>query len=94
MKWIITYHKNIEDDLNSVGRYAARRIMQAIDKKLTKSPLQFGAPLTGNLVTFRKLRVGDFRVVYQVVDATVTVFVLAVGPRRDKEIYDAATKRI
>lgn len=68
--------------------------MLAIDTKLSKAPLQFGSPLSGNLADFRKLRIGDYRLVYHVVDATVTVYVLAVGPRRDKEIYSAAIKRI
>ncbi|MBW1751340.1 MAG: type II toxin-antitoxin system RelE/ParE family toxin, partial [Deltaproteobacteria bacterium] len=34
--------------------------------------------LSGNLSIFRKLRVGDYRVMYQVVNNNVTVFVLAV----------------
>lgn len=42
---------------------------------------------------FRKLRIGDYRVVYQVVEQQVIVFVLAIGPRRDKEIYRAALNR-
>lgn len=94
MNWTVIYHQDIEDDLESVGPSAARRIMRAIDTKMIKAPSQFGAPLSGNLSGFRKLRIGDYRVVYQVVDAKVTVLVLAVGPRRDKEIYKAATKRI
>jgi len=45
------------------------------------------SPLSNNFKNFRKLRIGDFRVVYQVFNKKVIVFVLAVGPRRDKEIY-------
>lgn len=93
MIWSIIYHPDVEDDLESVGPSAARRIMQAIDSKLTKAPLQFGAPLSRNLANFRKLRVGDYRVVYQVLERKVIVFVLAIGPRRDKEIYKAALQR-
>ena len=94
MNWTIIYHQDVEDDLGSIGPSAARRIMRAIDTKLTKAPLQFGAPLSGSLANFRKLRIGDYRVVYQVEETTVTVFVLGVGPRRDKEVYNAAIKRI
>ncbi len=67
--------------------------MRAIDSKLTEAPLQFGVPLSGNLANFRKLRIGDYRMVYQVREREIMVFVLAVGPRRDKEIYQAALKR-
>jgi len=93
MNWTILYHHEVEDDLESIGPSAARRIVKAIDSKLTRAPMKFGAPLSGNLTNFRKLRVGDHRVVYQVREKTVVVYVLAVGPRRDKEIYRAALKR-
>ncbi len=42
---------------------------------------------------FRKLRIGDYRVTYQVRETEVLISVLAVGPRRDTEIYKAALKR-
>jgi mRNA interferase RelE/StbE len=93
MTWSILYHHDVEEDLESIGPSAARRVVKAIDTKLTKQPMQFGAPLTGNLSDFRKLRVGDYRVVYQVHEKRVLVYVLAVGPRRDKEIYHLALKR-
>ena len=93
MRWSILYHHAVEEDLESVGPAAARRIVRAIDEKLGSAPLDFGAPLSGNLANFRKLRVGDYRIVYQVNEGKITVFVLAVGPRRDKEIYREALKR-
>ena len=94
MTWEIIYHKDVDDDLKSVGPAAAKRIIQAIDKKLTIAPEKFGAPLSHNLKHFRKLRIGDYRVVYHVYNKRVLVFILAVGPRRDKQIYQAASKRI
>ncbi len=94
MSWTLLYHPAVEEDLESVGPSAARRIIRAIDQKLTRSPLDFGAPLSGSLFNFRKLRVGDYRVVYQVRQTQVIVYVLAVGPRRDREIYQAALERL
>lgn len=92
MSWEIIYHQDVEDDFKRVGRPAAKRLLKAIDTKLTKNPLQFGSPLIGDLSVFRKLRVGDYRVVYQVHNDKVLVFVLAVGPSRDKEIFTLAVK--
>lgn len=94
MSWTVLYHPEVAEDLESVGRSMARRILQAIDSKLRVAPDQFGASLSGNLSDFRKLRIGDYRVVYQVHHDRVIVFVLAVGPRRDKEIYRQALKRL
>lgn len=93
MKWEIVYHKEVENDLKSVGPSSARRIINTINKKLTCEPEKFGHPLSHQLKDFRKLRIGDFRVVYQVLQKRVIVFVLAVGPRRDKEIYRSPSDR-
>ena len=94
MTWEIIYHKDVDGDMQSIGPAAARRIMLIINEKLTRAPEKFGAPLSHNLKNFRKLRIGDYRVVYQVFNKRVLVFILAVGPRRDKQIYQAASKRI
>lgn len=79
--------------MQSVGPTAARRIIRIIDSKLSREQEKFGAPLSGNLSMFRKLRIGDYRVVYQVVAKQVIVYVLAVGPHRDKEVYQEAATR-
>ena len=81
MTWRVLYHHLVEEDLESVGPSAARRIVKAIDAKLTLSPMDFGLSLSGNLANFRKLRIGDYRVVYQVREKTIIVYVLAVGPQ-------------
>ena len=94
MKWKVLYHPEVMEDLEAVGPSAARRIMRSIDDKLTRAPLQFGSGLTGNLASFRKLRIGDYRVVYRVREKDVIVFVLTVGPRRDKEVYKSALDRM
>ncbi len=94
MTWEIIYHKNVDDDLQSIGPASAKRIILTINEKLSVAPDKFGAPLSNNLKNFRKLRIGDYRVVYQLAHKKVIVFVLAVGPRRDKQIYQTASKRI
>ena len=93
MRWAVIYHHGVEEDLESIGPSSAKRVVRAIDEKLTRQPMKFGSPLSGGLADFRKLRVGDYRVVYQVQEKTVLVYVLAVGPRRDREIYRLALKR-
>jgi mRNA interferase RelE/StbE len=41
-----------------------------------------------------KLRAAGYRLVYQVVDDTITVIVVAVGKREDSAAYLAAAKRL
>jgi hypothetical protein len=55
MNWEIIYHKDVDEDLKSVGPSAARRIIKTIGKKLASEPEKFGAPLSHNLRDFRKL---------------------------------------
>ena len=93
MTWTVIYHQDVEEDLLSLSPAMADRVVRAIDSKLTRAPLDYGVPLSGNLADFRKLRVGDCRVVFRVFNEQVQVYVLAVGPRRDKEIYKMAGRR-
>ena len=94
MKWSVIYHQDVEKDFDSIGRSAARRIVTEIDTKLTTTPLPFGALLSGNLAKFRKRRIGDFCLVYKTTEREVIIYVPAVGPRRDKEIYKSVSKRL
>ena len=94
MSWTIVYHPGVVEDLDRIGRTAARRVVRAIDAKMAIEPLSFGAPLSGNLANLRKLRVGAYRVVYQVRHEQIIVLVLTVGPRRDMEVYQTALKRL
>lgn len=41
-----------------------------------------------------KLRNAGYRLVYQVMDQTITVTVIAIGKRNRNEVYDAALRRL
>ena len=92
MSWTIKYHPKVKKDVKLLGNAKAETVREAICAKLSVDPLSFGEPLQENLASYRKLRVGDVRVVYRVVNHEVMVFVLAIGYRRD--IYQTASKRI
>lgn len=77
-----------------LGHSARADIPAAIQKKLTTHPLDYGEPLGRDLAGYRKLPVGQRRVVYFVEEKKVLVLVLAVGKRSvgDREnIYDHVT---
>ncbi|WP_086820546.1 type II toxin-antitoxin system RelE/ParE family toxin [Allokutzneria sp. NRRL B-24872] len=79
---------------------SARKIVLKVLKKLETDPESRGAPLGSrpgsNLVTFRKLVVGDrdYRVVYRVETDGTVVVVWVIGKRTDGECYDLAVSRI
>lgn len=94
MSWEIVYDERVEKDLISLGNPIAKRVLKAINEKLTTSPDLVGSPLRRPLTNCRKLRVGDTRVIYKVNDKIIQVLIIAIGPRRNDEIYKLADKRI
>lgn len=85
----VTYHQRIPDDLASIDTAAKRRIKHAIEIKLMVDPIRFGKPLQHSLSGLRTLRVGDFRVVYEL--TTTEVFILLIAHR--SVVYKTAQKR-
>lgn len=57
-------------------------IRKAIEKKLTTDPIAFGKPLRYTLKGFRRLRVGDYRVIYRIVENKVLVIIVDIDHRR------------
>lgn len=80
----IFYHPEvIRNDLPRIAATEKRRIRKAIEQKLAFFPHEFGAPLRHTLKGYWKLRVGDWRVIYKIQGALLTI--LRIGHRR--EIY-------
>jgi len=71
-----------------------KRIIKAVRKKLTEKPKAYGKPLSGQYKGLWKLKVGPYRVVYEIIESQVTVYVIKVGYRRDSEVYEELAKRL
>ena len=56
-----------------------RKISQAIERLKMKPHL--GAKLEGAKGEVRRIRVGDYRIIYEVHETTITIMVLYIGPR-------------
>jgi mRNA interferase RelE/StbE len=61
-------------------------IKKTIEKKLRVDPIRFGKPLRFSLKGYRRLRVGDYRVVYRIDEGRVIVIIVDIGHRKD--IYE------
>ena len=70
-------------DLRRIAKTDRLRIMSAIDR-LSDSPF-VGNALKGDLRGLRRVRVGDYRVLYELLDETLVVLVVRVAHRR--EVY-------
>jgi len=94
MAWKVIYHKAVMGDLIRLGKVDARRILRAIAERIVEGePDKLGKPLAGKLAGCRRIRVGNTRIVYRVDGARIEVLIIAVGARRDSEVYDLANKR-
>ena len=81
-RFFIRYHIAVEDhDVPRLSPEWRMRIRHAIETKLVVHPDIFGKPLRRSLAGSRKLRVGDYRVIFTL--SKREVFVWAIGHRRD-----------
>jgi len=95
MAWTVNYHPEVEHDLRSLGRAEARIILKVIEERIAQGePDKLGKPLTGDLSGCRRIRTGQTRIVYRVDGDRIEVLIIAVGMRRDNEIYDTASSRV
>jgi mRNA interferase RelE/StbE len=79
----ITYKKSVGKDLAGLGKAEARRVLDKIEKELPSRADSCPA-LKGQFSGLRKLRVGDYRVIFAILGNQVLV--LRVGHRR--EVYE------
>ena len=80
-KWVIEYAESANEEISALDGAVKKLIKKAIEDKLMVDPLKFGFPLRRNLVALFKLRVGNYRIIYQIKNNEVIVLVLAVGHR-------------
>jgi addiction module RelE/StbE family toxin len=66
----------IEYDIPKLSKPVKKRIKNTIESKLLIDPIRFGKPLRYNLKGCRRLRVGDYRVIYQVADTQINILVI------------------
>lgn len=95
MAWAVIYHNDVKNDLTELGTSRAQRVLKVIEDRIINSePDKSGKPLAGNLAGYRRMRTGDMRIIYRVIEEKIEIFITAVGNRRDEEVYDLAVKRL
>ncbi|HXK31272.1 MAG TPA: type II toxin-antitoxin system RelE/ParE family toxin [Candidatus Paceibacterota bacterium] len=87
----VRYHsKVVADDIPALSPTWKERVRGAVESKLTLTPENYGKPLRQSLHGYRKLRVGDYRVVFRI--ERETVYVLAILHR--SVVYKKAEERV
>jgi len=87
----LLYHEAVvKTDLPRLSADWRQKIRIAIETKLTIYPELYGKPLRRSLKNYRKLRIGDYRVIFRIEGNSVKVFVI----QHRSKVYDNINKRI
>ena len=77
MSFDIRYHELvIKEDIPRLSSGWREKIKRAIEEKLNTHPELYGKPLRQSLKGYRKLRVGDYRVIFRIEGNTVKIFII------------------
>ncbi len=88
MAWTIRYTETALKQLRKVDRPTARRLLDFLDERVAAQadPRSQGKALHGaSLAGLWRYRVGDYRIICAIQDATLVVLVVQIGHRR--EVY-------
>ena len=77
----LVFRKSVAKDLRAVPKKDVKRIMQRI-RALALDPRPSGCEKLSGQERYR-IRQGAYRIIYEIVDATLLVLVVKVGHRRD-----------
>ena len=87
----IFYHEVVvKEDIPRLSSSVKKRIKKSIEEKLTSHPESFGKPLRRSLRGYRKLRVGDYRIIFKIDGTTVKIFVI----QHRSVVYKSSTARL
>ena len=91
MEYKLLYHPDIKKhDLPKIPRNIQEIIRRAIEDRLAQDPFVYGEPLRQSLKGHRKLRVGDYRIIYRIEGNQIII--LKIGHR--KEVYIKVFSRL
>ena len=92
MAWRIAYHPDVPKDIKAIPANLRVRIRRAIEDRLMTNPDQYGERLRKDLAGAWKLRVGDYRIVFDLAPNDARGTILLVAHR--KEVCRQAAGRV
>ncbi|MBT8568257.1 type II toxin-antitoxin system RelE/ParE family toxin [Polynucleobacter paneuropaeus] len=88
MAWIIKYTESSSKQLKKLDKQTALRVLDYMDERVAvlDDPRSLGKNLKGPKIgEYWRYRVGDIRVICNIVDGQMTILVIEIGNRR--EVY-------
>lgn len=82
MKYTIKFRPAVEKNLRTLPQKDLIRIKRKIDALAENLPDRAITKMKGNN-NFHKVRVGDYRIIYEIHDGTLLILVVKIGHRKD-----------
>ncbi len=73
----------VSEDIPALPKATRQQIKRSIETRLTTDPVGLGKPLRYSFVGHRRIRVGDYRIVYRVEIRTRVVTIVLIKHRKD-----------
>ena len=73
----------VEEDIPKLPKTMRNRIKRAIESRLSIDPVGLGKPLRYSFIGHRRIRVGDYRIIYRVDPRSKQVTIVMIKHRRD-----------
>ncbi len=84
MAYKLLFDDKVAKDLKNIDKHCQKKILEAIKTKLLKNPY-IGKKLVGDLSSYYRYRVNDYRVVYEILENEVILVIIKIKHR--KEVY-------
>lgn len=78
----LVFDDKVIKDLKKIDAAWQRKILEAIKTKLPGNPFS-GKKLVGDLSPYYRLRVGDYRVIYEIIEQQIIINVIRIRHRKD-----------
>lgn len=86
----LSYHPLVvRDDIPKLSQEWKQKIRSAIEQQLATHPDLYGKPLRRSLKGYRKLRVGDYRVIFKIEQNSVKILII----QHRSVVYEQIYKR-
>ncbi len=83
VRYSIEYREGIVNQLKKIPKTMQVRIIRAIEERLMIAPNDCGKPLIKEWKNHRRIRVGDYRIIYKVFEHQVLVLIVEIDHRKD-----------
>ncbi|MCU0598767.1 MAG: type II toxin-antitoxin system RelE/ParE family toxin [Desulfobacterales bacterium] len=91
MTFTLRYHPDVRDvELPLINKNIKQRIKKGIEERLVIAPEKYSDPLRKTLKGYRKMRIGDYRVLLKVIGAQICIL----GIRHRKDAYQKIAGRV